>query len=237
MRNLAYVPVPERLGDPSLSINLPKLESRPCHAERKKTNERLNKLLWRLNPQPNIIERFRQEQEDDMLENWDRFDDRSSKVYYDRLRQWLTKNIMDPTLHTVSLVEKQLPQQGINFVDCPPNILALLMIEPTTMADNTFPITLVQKMISVKGYENDRARKYVLDRLKEFVKKSRYHSINKEPELPTDSEIILHLFNTYLGFAMPNVVPPLVPLQGGDVYKFLLVYFYTTEDFEKEIFQ
>ena len=62
MRNLAYVPVPERLGDPSLSINLPKLESRPCHAERKKTSERLNKLLWRLNPQPNIIERFRQEQ-------------------------------------------------------------------------------------------------------------------------------------------------------------------------------
>ena len=40
---------------------------------------------------------------------------------------------MDPTLHTVSLVEKQLPQQGTNFVDCPPNILALLMIEPTTM--------------------------------------------------------------------------------------------------------
>ncbi|KAI8149133.1 hypothetical protein BJV82DRAFT_208337 [Fennellomyces sp. T-0311] len=143
---------------------------------------------------------------------------------------------MEPILNTVKLVEQQLSQQGTNFVDCPPNILALLMVEPITLADNTFSISLVQRMISVKGYENDRARKYVLERLKELVKRSRYHIIT-EPGLPTDSEIILHIFNTFLEFSAPNVVPILVPLQGNDVYKFLLIYFYTTEDLKNEIFE
>lgn len=62
MRDLVDVPVPERMGDPSLIITLPKLESRPCHMTRRKKAARMNKYLWRLNPQPNTIERFREEQ-------------------------------------------------------------------------------------------------------------------------------------------------------------------------------
>ncbi|KAI9495052.1 hypothetical protein BDB00DRAFT_870770 [Zychaea mexicana] len=235
-RDLAYTPVPERMGDPALGISLPKLEYRPAYTHRRKTTERLNKSLWQLNPSPIIVDRFRHEQEEDMRKKWDLFEDRSSKVYYDRLRQWLTTNIMDPTLKTVSLVENQLPQQGTNFVNCPPNILALLIVEPNTMADNAFPIMLVQKLISVKGYENDRARQHVLERLKELVNRPRYHSLLSEADLPSDSEIIIHIFNTYLEHMMPHIVPLLVPLQGGDVYKLLLVFFFINEELKKEIF-
>ncbi|KAI8149134.1 hypothetical protein BJV82DRAFT_208327 [Fennellomyces sp. T-0311] len=64
LRDLVNVPIPERLGDPSLFITLPKLESRPCHMTRRKKTARMNKYLWRLNPQPNIVERFREEQLD-----------------------------------------------------------------------------------------------------------------------------------------------------------------------------
>lgn len=60
-KTFAWMPA-ERSGDPSFNISLPKLEYTPSHVTRKKKTTRTNKYLWRLCPQPNIIERFRSEQ-------------------------------------------------------------------------------------------------------------------------------------------------------------------------------
>lgn len=60
-KTFAWMPS-ERSGDPAFNIALPKLEYTPSHVTRKKKTTRTNKYLWRLCPQPNIIERFRQEQ-------------------------------------------------------------------------------------------------------------------------------------------------------------------------------
>ncbi|CDS14023.1 hypothetical protein LRAMOSA06194 [Lichtheimia ramosa] len=233
-KTFAWMPS-ERSGDPAFNIALPKLEYTPSHVTRKKKTTRTNKYLWRLCPQPNIIERFRQEQYDDFQENWHRFEDRSSKVYYDRLRQWISSNIFTPAVRTVEAVEKQLPKQGTSFVDCPLNILALLITDPSYVDDNALPVALVQKLLNLPGYENNRARKYVIERMQELGKQSRFRLITKESDMPSDSEIVFHVFKTYLTHTMPNVVPPLLPVQ-GEILKFLLIYFYITEDISKEIF-
>ncbi|CDH55066.1 predicted protein [Lichtheimia corymbifera JMRC:FSU:9682] len=233
-KTFAWMPA-ERSGDPSFNISLPKLEYTPSHVTRKKKTTRTNKYLWRLCPQPNIIERFRSEQYDDFQENWHRFEDRSSKVYYDRLRQWISSNIFTPAVRTVEAVEKQLPKQGTSFVDCPLNILALLITDPSYVDDNALSVALVQKLLNLPGYENNRARKYVIERMQELGKQSRFRLITKESDLPSDSEIVFHVFKTYLTHTMPNVVPPLLPVQ-GEILKFLLIYFYITEDISKEIF-
>ncbi|KAI9312804.1 hypothetical protein BX666DRAFT_1982091 [Dichotomocladium elegans] len=224
-------------SDPSYKIALPMHEIRPAHITPKVQTTRTNKTLWRLLPQPHVVERFRQEQYLDFDKNWDRFDNRSSKVYYDRVQLWIKDYILKPLLRTVELVDKQLqPNTGLSYTNCPVNVLALLISDPSAMDDAALPVALVQKMLTMPQYENETTKKYILARVQELVKQSRFRLLfTHENDVPSDQEIIFHLFKEYVTFTMPSVIPPLLRPQ-SDIFKFLLIYFYITEDIKNDIF-
>ncbi|ORZ03476.1 hypothetical protein BCR43DRAFT_510531 [Syncephalastrum racemosum] len=230
------MPVLRVLDEPEPLVekkDVPKLKYAPCFETRRKPVHRTNKALWQLWPKAETIDRFRDEQLYDFEENWHRFDDRSSKVYYDKLRAWLKTKIISPIVATVDVVNQHLASTNTTFVECPPPTMALLMLEYQPQGEDSFPISLVYDFITVPKHENNVARQYVLDRIKGMHQRGIFTFYH--PNMPSDSETLIHLVYTYLSNRMPHVVPPLVPAQ-GDTMKFLLLYFYITEELRDEIF-
>ncbi|KAL0077542.1 hypothetical protein J3Q64DRAFT_1297311 [Phycomyces blakesleeanus] len=94
-------------------------------------------------------------------------------------------------------------------------------------------------MINLPGFQTDEGRKHVIDRVIDLANSKRmaaFRYFDKGP-MPTDSEILYHVFKQYLDYAMPQVIPPLIDFPiNDDVVKFLLVFFYVTPELKRDIF-
>ncbi|ORX46816.1 hypothetical protein DM01DRAFT_1148694 [Hesseltinella vesiculosa] len=62
-----------------------------------------------------------------------------------------------------------------------------------------------------------------------------YRYSTQDRHFPSDAKILWYVFKTYLEYEKPNTVPPLTG-DDNDIFKFLLIYFYITDDLQREIF-
>ncbi|CAO3652922.1 unnamed protein product [Cunninghamella echinulata] len=200
--------------------------------------KRLDKSLWSLYRTEKMVEDFRDEQLELFNENWSKFNDRASKCYYDQLNTWLSGKIFHPLAATIDKINQQIKDSNYSLADCPLDAMVMLMFQ----FDHSMfglPIRLIHDALQIPGYDSIKARQYIIDRIKDLAtgnKMAAYRYTPRQDDLPSDALILLHCFKTYLIHELPSVVPPLVPGE-GDIFKFLLVYFYITDDLRDEIFE
>ncbi|KAI9305659.1 hypothetical protein BJ944DRAFT_239460 [Cunninghamella echinulata] len=200
--------------------------------------KRLDKSLWSLYRTEKMVEDFRDEQLELFNENWSKFNDRASKCYYDQLNTWLSGKIFHPLAATIDKINQQIKDSNYSLADCPLDAMVMLMFQ----FDHSMfglPIRLIHDALQIPGYDSIKARQYIIDRIKDLAtgnKMAAYRYTPRQDDLPSDALILLHCFKTYLVHELPSVVPPLVPGE-GDIFKFLLVYFYITDDLRDEIFE
>ncbi|KAI7864830.1 hypothetical protein BDF14DRAFT_1831046 [Spinellus fusiger] len=201
---------------------------------------RPEQVLWQLNPTPAIIERFRLAQHEDFQNNWNKFNDHSSRKYYDRLFNWLSSKLLVPLMKTINKLDVYLKEVNTDLAHCTPKMLALLTLHPLVASDlETFPVGLVQSMLSLPGSGSNEERKHVIERIKDLATSRRMTTFRyfERGVMPSDSEIVYHAFKRYIEYAMPQVVPPLIDFPvNDDVVKFILVFFYVTPGLKQELF-
>ncbi|KAI9013917.1 hypothetical protein CLU79DRAFT_767573 [Phycomyces nitens] len=216
------------------------IEYVPCLPLPAKPVVRQDRVLWQLNPTPHVIERFREAQYEDFQNNWNRFNDHYARRYYERLFTWLSTKIMVPLKDSIKKLDAHLAEINTDLSKCTPQLMAILMFHPSVASDpESLPLGLVQSMINLPGFETNEGRKHVIDRVIDLASSKRmaaFRYFDKGP-MPTDSEILYHIFKQYLDYAMPQVVPPLIDFPiNDDVVKFLLVFFYVTPELKHDIF-
>ncbi|KAF7730384.1 hypothetical protein EC973_002190 [Apophysomyces ossiformis] len=215
----------------------PPLQYVPCVPPPQKPVKRQDKSIWQLWRTPEVVEHFRQEQASSILLrraylNW-------TIIYYDNLRTWLGTKLLKPLVVVADKLDQQLAQIGSNVVECSPNIMAIMMmqLQPFAGQDEIEPFK-VQEYITVPGHESNMGKQYVMNRVKELASSNRlaaFRYMPLEAGMPSDAEIILHLLRTFIDSRLPSAIPPLIEPE-GDIFKFLLVYFFITPELNPAIF-
>ncbi|GAN04934.1 methionine aminopeptidase 1D, chloroplastic/mitochondrial-like [Mucor ambiguus] len=211
----------------------PKLKYTPCVQPPLQPTKARERLLWFLSPTPEIVDDFRIEQMIDLQKNWNRYNDRTSRVYYDKMTSVLLKKIFIPLSQSIDFYNEMLTPRNRSVADCPAGTVMLSMVMPTAQ-NVTFTLPEIEDFINVNGYSHVDGRKYVLERIKDLASSSRmqtYRFLPTTAGMPTDATIIMHVFQQYLALKEPYAIPPLVPFE-GDLFKFLLVYIKITPELD-----
>ncbi|KAI8332823.1 hypothetical protein BC941DRAFT_504984 [Chlamydoabsidia padenii] len=216
--------------------------------------KRMDKTLWQLSRTDKMEDEFREEQVALLNENWEKVVTSDIRpVFRDRLTKWLSSKVFHPLASGIVELDQQIHPHSM--VNCPENIMASIMyFNPKMM--------ILKESIYLPGYSDSlAARQYVAERIKGnnqkevFVHLKRsfslslfffidlgscdnlqsYHWTKQSVDLPGDDVILMHCFKTYMKYEMPNVVPPLIPEEGG-IFLFLLVFFFITEELKDQIF-
>ncbi|OBZ89262.1 hypothetical protein A0J61_02678 [Choanephora cucurbitarum] len=213
--------------------NTLKLEYTPCIRPPLKPSQHRERLLWFLSPTPEVVEDFRIEQMIQMEQTWHKFNDRNSRTLHDKMTHILLTKMLKPLAESIEEHEKILASIGRNLANCPSSVAMLSMIlsANTTLA---FNMPEIDSFINVGGSSRVEMRQYVIDRIKELASSPRmaaYRYVSQIKDMPTDAEIIMHIFNQYLSLKEPYAIPPLVPVE-GDLFKFLLIYVKITPELD-----
>ncbi|KAL9552109.1 hypothetical protein MBANPS3_003949 [Mucor bainieri] len=209
----------------------PKLKYTACVQPPLQPTKPRERLLWFLSPTPEIVDDFRIEQMIDLQKNWNRYNDRTSRVYYDKMTSVLLNKIFIPLSQSIDFYNEMLTPRNRSVADCPAGTVMLSMVMPTAVP---FTLPEIEDFINVNGYSHVDGRKYVLGRIKDLASSSRmqtYRFLPTSAGMPTDATIIMHVFQQYLALKEPYAIPPLVPFE-GDLFKFLLVYIKITPELE-----
>ncbi|KAI8067775.1 hypothetical protein BC940DRAFT_300444 [Gongronella butleri] len=197
--------------------------------------KRMDKSLWQLRTDKMVLD-FRDEQIDLFQQNWAKFNDLKSKIFYDRLNTWLSSNIFQPMAKTIKMIDDMLP--NVTVAECTHDRFQLVCWQLNQFA---LPLSahLVRECICYPGLgESQEAREHMAARIKDLATGSNltaYQYTARQGHLPSDAKIVWHCFRTWMEHEKPSVVPPLIQ-EDGDIFRFLLVYFYITDDMKKEIF-
>lgn len=211
----------------------PQLKYTPCVQPPLQPTKARERLLWFLSPTPEIVDDFRIEQMIELQKNWSRYNDRTSRVYYDKMTSVLLKKIFIPLSQSIDFYNEMLTPRNRSVADCPAGTVMLSMVMPTAQ-NVTFTLSEIEDFINVDGYSHVDGRKYVLGRIKDLASSSRmqtYRFLPTTTGMPTDATIIMHVFQQYLALKEPYAIPPLVPFE-GDLFKFLLVYIKITPELD-----
>ncbi|KAI8066979.1 uncharacterized protein B0P05DRAFT_553068 [Gilbertella persicaria] len=213
--------------------HVPKLQYTPCVRPPIKPSQHRERLLWFLSPTAEVVEDFRIEQMIQFQQNWHKFNDRTSRVHYDKMTDILLSKIFKPLAESIHIYNEILASTGRNLANCPPStaMFSLMMPHTSTIA---FNIPEIENFININGYANPEGRQYVMDRIKELASSHRmaaYRFTPKAQGMPTDAQIIIHIFTHYLSIKEPYAIPPLVPVE-GDLFKFLLIYVKITPELD-----
>ncbi|KAK4516140.1 uncharacterized protein ATC70_011106 [Mucor velutinosus] len=211
----------------------PKLKYTPCVQPPLQPTKNRERLLWFLSPTPEIIDDFRIEQMIDLEKNWNRYNDRASRAYYDKMTSVLLKKIFIPLSQSIDFFNEMLTPRNRSVADCPTATVMLSMVMSTTQ-NIAFTLPEIEDFINVNGYSHVDGRKYVVGRIKDLASSSRmqtYRFLPTTTGMPTDAIIIMHVFQQYLALKEPYAIPPLVPVE-GDLFKFLLVYIKITPELD-----
>ncbi|CAO3622397.1 unnamed protein product [Mucor hiemalis] len=210
---------------------IPKLKYTPCIKPPLEPSAHRERLLWYLSPTPEVVEDFRIEQVLGFQKHWHSFSDRHSRTQYDNLTAALLKYIFTPLSNSIETIDKKLaPKQTI--ATCPPGMVALSYLMPEFNQDTVFTIGEVLKFLTLNGHSSTESIQYVGERVKELASNKKMAAYTYTPKItgmPTDSDIIMHVFNTYLNMKEPYAIPPLVPAE-IDLFKFLLIFVYMTPE-------
>ncbi|KAI8875470.1 hypothetical protein K501DRAFT_280342 [Backusella circina FSU 941] len=197
-------------------------------------------LLFVGNRKQEIIDDFREEQIENLKKNWDKFDTQTTKAVSKKLRQRIIDYIIKPILQTADVLDQFLANTGQTFADCTQNTMAYLMLSHAwkTLNISLSPVEM-RRLTNMPNYDSVKARKYIIQRMKELAgseNMARFRYIAAESDLPTDSQIIVHLVETYISIKNPSVIPPLIQDHFGDVFKYLVIYFYITPELDWKLF-
>ncbi|CAO3588049.1 unnamed protein product [Absidia cylindrospora] len=193
--------------------------------------KRMDKTLWQLSRTSKMEDDFREEQVALMNEHWEKVVTSDLQyLYRDRLTKWLASKVFHPLAASITQVNQQIHPHIM--ANCPENIMAsILHFEPK--------LIILKEAIYLPGYSDSvENRQYVSERIKDLGScdsLQSFHWTKQNKDLPGDDIILMHAFKTYMKYEMPNVVPPLIPEEGG-VFLFLLVFFFITEELKDDIF-
>ncbi|KAI8335588.1 hypothetical protein BD560DRAFT_360116 [Blakeslea trispora] len=141
--------------------------------------------------------------------------------------------MLKPLAESIEEHEKMLALTGRNLANCPSSVSMLSMVLSAVSNKNddcntglAFNMPEIDSFINVGGSSQVEMRQYVINRIKELASNPRmagYRYISQMKDMPTDADIIMHIFNQYLSLKEPYAIPPLVPVE-GDLFKFLMIY-------------
>ncbi|KAI7907475.1 uncharacterized protein BX663DRAFT_491038 [Cokeromyces recurvatus] len=212
----------------------PKLQYVPCIRPPLKPTTHRERLLWFLSPTPEVVEDFKIEQMLDIQKYWTKFNDHASRIYYDKMTDILLSKILRPLSKSIEIYSHLLSPEGEGekrLANCPAKAIALSLVLPNAN-DSEFSLYEIENFISLEGYLNLDGRLYIIERVKELAKNNRmaaYRFTPKYPGMPTDADIIMHVFKYYLSIREPYAIPPLLRPE-GDLFKFLLIYIKITPE-------
>ncbi|KAI8379401.1 uncharacterized protein BYT42DRAFT_568671 [Radiomyces spectabilis] len=195
-----------------------------------------DKSLWRLWPIAENIEAFRRQQTRELEREWNTFHDVLCRVHYERLRKWLNEKILGRLGESLRQLEDWFSKDGKVLEDCVPAYVSLTMSN-NLPACGDLPHSLLYNMIYMPEYQQGSARRHILRRIKEITrsKLAAFRYTAREKGLPSDSEILFHMFCMYIRYYYPDTVPPLTEF-AGDIYRYLLAYFFITPELKQDIF-
>ncbi|KAI9487663.1 MAG: hypothetical protein EXX96DRAFT_554156 [Benjaminiella poitrasii] len=212
----------------------PVLQYVPCIRPPLKPTTHRERLLWFLSPTPEVVEDFKIEQMLDIQKYWSKFNDHASRIYYDKMTDILLSKILRPLSKSIEIYSNLLSPEGEGekrLANCPAKAIALSLILPNAN-ESEFSLYEIENFIGLEGHLNLDGRLYAIERIKELAKNNRmaaYRFTPKSPGMPTDADIIMHVFKYYLSIREPYAIPPLLRPE-GDLFKFLLIYIKITPE-------
>ncbi|KAI8090522.1 hypothetical protein BDF21DRAFT_191550 [Thamnidium elegans] len=218
----------------SFAGTVPKLRFKSCIKPPLEPSAHRARTLWYLNRTPEVVDDFRIEQILAFRKNWNKFNDRLSSIYYDKMINELYERIFKPLAKSIDNFTAVLATRQQTIAKCPPATIALSLVIPGFNSNSEFTISEVVHFITLEGYASEEAKQYVVDRIFELSRSNKlaaYRFTPKSVGMPKDAEIIMHVLSVYLDIKEPKAIPPLVP-SDADLFKFLLVYFYITPELD-----
>ncbi|CAO3656141.1 unnamed protein product [Mucor hiemalis] len=184
---------------------IPTLKYTPCIKPSFQPSTYRSRLLWILQHTPAVVQDFKITQILNFRKLWRSFSYQHSRIQYDKLTNALLENIFIPLANCLE-----------------------------TNQECVFTNSEVLKFVTLNGHSGTKSIAYVMERIKELAANNKMKAFCFTPKMngmPTDTDIIMHVFTTFLKLKEPFAVPPLVPVQ-FDVFKFLLIYVNMTPELE-----
>ncbi|CEP19215.1 hypothetical protein [Parasitella parasitica] len=211
---------------------LPKLKYTPCVQPPLQPTKYRARLTWYLSPSnPEIINDFKIQQLIDFRQNKKIYRYLNSVVYYDNIARELLKRIFVPLAESIASYDAMLSPKSVAWFT-PAAVLRSMAIPKSR--DVVFGLPEIASFINMNGYTHVEGREYIIQRINALASSSKMQTFRYIPTvtgMPTDTNIIMHIFQQYLNFKEPYAIPPLVPLQ-GDLFKYLSLYFKSTPELD-----